>query len=74
MSQADLVDDAFELRVQVVLSLEDYVNQGLLIWPGGDETTRNEEDFGTQKKQKQKMLRPSTSGDAVFLRLASLYL
>ena len=50
MSQADLVDDAFELRVQVVLSLEDYVNQGLLIWPGGDETTRNEEDFGTQKK------------------------
>ena len=71
---AGLVDDAFELRVQVVLSLEDYVNQGLLIWPGGDETTRNEEDFGTQKKQKQKMLRPSTSGDAVFLRLASLYL
>ena len=43
MSQADLVDDAFELRVQVVLSLEDYVKQVLLIWPGGDETT----DFGT---------------------------
>ena len=57
---AGLVDDAFELRVQVVLSLEDYVKQGSLIWPGGDETTENEEDFGTQKQWKQKMLRPGT--------------
>ena len=39
-----------------MLSLEDYVKQGLLIWPGGDDTTENEEDFGTQKQWKQKML------------------
>ena len=31
-------------------------------------------DFGTMKQWKQKMLRPGTWGDAVFLRLASLYL
>ena len=32
------------------------------------------DDFGTMKQWKQKMLRPGTYGDAVFLRLASLYL
>ena len=72
---AGVVGDAFELRVQVVLSLEQSVKQGLLVWPGGDETMElMENDFGTMKQWKQKMLRPGTYGDAGFLRLASLYL
>ena len=72
---AGVVVDAYELRVQVVLSLEKSVKQGLLVWPGVDETMEIvDNDFGTMKQWKQKMLRPGTWGDAVFLRLASLYL
>ena len=32
---ADVVVDAYELRVQVVLSLENSVKQGIFDWPGG---------------------------------------
>ena len=47
---ASMVVDAYELRVQVVLSLEQSVKQGLLVWPGGDETMElMENDFGTMK-------------------------
>ena len=71
---AGVVVDAYELRVQVVLSLENSVKQGLLEWPGGDETLDVENEIGTQRQWKQKMLLPGAWGDAVFLRLASLYL
>ena len=63
---AGVVVDAYELRVQVVLSLEKSVKEGLLIWPGGDETIEVvDNDFGTMRQWKQKMLRPGTWGDAV---------
>ena len=71
---ADLVVDAYELRVQVVLSVENFVNKGLMVWPGGDETIDDEREIGNQRQWKQKMLRPGAWGDAIFLRLASLYL
>ena len=55
-------DDAFELRVKIVLSLDQYLSDGLISWPGNDETIEQDESyFGTY-------------GDAVFLQLASLYL
>ena len=71
---AGVVVDAFELRVQVVLSLENSVRDGLLAWPGGDDTMEVDNEVGTQRQWKQRMLRPGVWGDAVFLRLASLYL
>ena len=39
---ADVVVDAYELRVQVVLSLDNSLKQGQFDWPRGDVTT--EED------------------------------
>ena len=68
------VVDAYELRVQVVLSLENSLKEGLFAWPGGDDTIEVDNEFGTQRQWKQRMLRPGVWGDAVFLRLASLYL
>ena len=68
------VVDAYELRVQVVLSLENSLKEGLFAWPGGDDTMVVDNEVGTQRQWKQKMLRPGVWGDAVFLRLASLYL
>ena len=71
---AGVVVDAYELRVQVVLSVDNFVKQGLFDWPGGDVTMEVDNEIGTQKQWKQKMLWPGTWGDAVFLQLACLYL
>ena len=55
------------------------IKQGQFDWLGGDVTMEvdNEivdNEIGTQKQWKQKMLWPGTWGDAVFLQLACLYL
>ena len=52
---AGIVVDAFELRVQVVLSLENSVRDGLLAWPGGDDTMEVDNEVGTQRQWKQRM-------------------
>ena len=57
-----------------MLSLENSVRDGLLAWPGGDDTMEVDNEVGTQRQWKQRMLRPGVWGDAVFLRLAALYL
>ena len=57
-----------------MLSLENSVRDGLLAWPGGDDTMEVENEVGTQRQWKQRMLRPGVWGDAVFLTLAALYL
>ena len=59
---AGVVVDAFELRVQVVLSLENSVRDGLLAWPGGDDTMEVDNEVGTQRQWKQRMLRPGVLG------------
>ena len=35
----------YELQAQVLLSLENFVNKGLLIWPGGDKTIDVEDEI-----------------------------
>ena len=71
---AGRADDPFELRVKVVLSVDEFLSSGLLIWPGNDETVEDEQYFGTSRQWKQKMMKSGTYGDAVFLQLASLHL
>ena len=72
---AGIADDAFELRVKIVLSLDQYLGDGLISWPGNDETIEQDESyFGTKRQWKKKMMKPGTYSDTVFLQLASLYL
>ena len=52
---AGIADDAFELRVKIVLSLDQYLSDGLISWPGNDETIEQDESyFGTSRQWKKK--------------------
>ena len=42
-----MVVDAYELRVQVVLSVDNFVKQELFDWPGGDVTMEVDNEIGT---------------------------
>ena len=42
---AGIADDAFELRVKIVLSLDQYLSDGLISWPGNDEMIDQDESY-----------------------------